>query len=97
MNDISPKAEPVAWSIGVGLVLAALASYGLNITPELRDALVMIAPIVIAAGVARFAVYAPDTVEDKTDVAYTNGLDAAARMDPGLKTVRRSGPPPDSE
>lgn len=24
MNDISPKAEPVAWSIGVGLVLAAL-------------------------------------------------------------------------
>lgn len=97
MTDISPKAEPVAWSIGVGLVLAALASYGLNVTPELRDALVMIAPVVIAAIVARQSVFAPDTVEGKTDDAYASGMDASVHMDPMLKTVRRNGPAPESE
>lgn len=97
MTDISPKAEPVAWSIGVGLVLAALASYGLNITPELRDALVMIAPIVIAAGVARFAVYAPDTVDEKVDDAYTRGVNRRYGDGTPVSPVRRDGPPPDSE
>lgn len=94
MNDISPKAEPVAWSIGVGLVLAALASYGLNITPELRDALVMIAPIVIAAVVARQSVFATDTAAEMETDAYQNGLDDQMPVD---TSWRRSGPPPDSE
>ncbi len=97
MNDISPKAEPVAWSIGVGLVLAALASYGLNITPELRDALVMIAPIAIAAVVARQSVFATDTVDEKVNDAYTRGANRGYGDGTTVSPVRRTGPPPDSE
>lgn len=56
MKNLSPKQEPVAWATIVGLVIAALASYGLNITPELGKALVVVVPIIIAAVVARQSV-----------------------------------------
>ena len=53
MKDISPKEEPVAWATVVGLAIAAAASYGLNITDELSELLVLVVPMLIAGWVAR--------------------------------------------
>lgn len=62
--DLSPKAEPVAWATVIGLALSAGVSYGLNITQELRDFLVIATPVIFTALVARFAVFSPKTVEE---------------------------------
>lgn len=77
MNDLSPKAEPVGYATVVGLIVAALASYGLNITSELGQALVVVVPMLIAAWVARSKVTAPDTLEHVKRDAYTAGLNDA--------------------
>jgi hypothetical protein len=80
-KDITPKAEPVAWGTAVGLIIAALISYGLNITPELRDALIVVLPVAAGALWARFQVYAPDTVAEVKRDAYAAGLDDAQPVD----------------
>lgn len=73
MKDLSPKAEPAIWGLLVASALAALGSYGLNITDELKDFLIMVAPYVLGFIAVRFAVFAPDTVEDIRDGAYEAG------------------------
>ena len=77
MKNISPKAEPVTWSVAIGLIIAAAASYGFNITSELAQALVVLVPIGIATWVARRNVTAPDTLETVKRDAYAQGLDDA--------------------
>lgn len=69
MSDLSPKAEPVAWATIVALGLSAAASYGLNITEEFKEFAVYGVPFLLAAIVARFSVYAPDTVKDIKDAS----------------------------
>lgn len=72
-SDVSPRAEPVAWSTAVGLIVAVAISYGLDVTPELDKALAVLAPIALAALWARFRVWAPDTVEDVVEEAHEAG------------------------
>jgi hypothetical protein len=72
-SDLSPRAEPVAWGVIVAAVLAALGSYGFGVTPEIKELLVLVAPFVITAVIARFRVYAPDTVERIADQQYEAG------------------------
>ncbi len=64
---MKPRSEPIAWSVVVAAVLAAAASYGLDLTPELRELLVLVGPFLFAALWARFHVYAPDTVDEIID------------------------------
>lgn len=72
-KDLSPRAEPVAWGVIVAAAIAALGSYGFNLTPELKDLLVLVVPFIIAAIVTRFRVYAPDTVEKIANQQYAAG------------------------
>ena len=81
MSNVSPKAEPIAWGTVVGLAVAAAISYGLNITPELRDALIYIVPIGAGLLWARRQVTAPDTLREVKRDAYRAGLDDAQPMD----------------
>lgn len=53
MKNLSPKQEPVGWSVLVGLIVAALISYNIPITNELADALTVAVPLLVAAVVAR--------------------------------------------
>jgi len=74
MGNLSPRAEPVAWSVVIAAIVAASASYGLNITNELSAVLVMIGPFIIAGIVSRFSVYAPDTVKAIAAEQYNAGI-----------------------
>lgn len=74
MSNLSPRAEPVAWSVIVASALAALASYGFGVTDELKDFILLISPYILAGIAARFAVFAPDTVEEIANKHYEAGL-----------------------
>lgn len=63
-HDLSPRAEPVAWANIAALIVAALISYGVPISDPLAELLVVVLPFLLANGVARFVVYAPDTVAE---------------------------------
>lgn len=87
MTNISPKAEPVGWSVTIGLIIAAVASYGVGVTPELQDAIVLIVPMLIAAWVARSNV----SPKGKVDDAYRAGLDDAQAACVSPAAVHGSG------
>lgn len=78
MKNLTPHAEPVTWAAVVAAIVAALASYGLNITNELAHLLVMIAPFVGAALWARLRVWAPASHAAAVDAAYRAGLAEAS-------------------
>jgi hypothetical protein len=61
-KDFSPRAEPIAWGMIAGLVIAAAASYGLGVTPELESLIVYLAPMIGGALWARSRAWAPDSV-----------------------------------
>ncbi len=73
MNNFSPRAEPVTWSVVIAAFVAAGASYGFNITNELLALLVMVGPFIIAGIVSRFSVYAPDTMKEIAAEQYKAG------------------------
>lgn len=83
MKNLTPHAEPVTWAAVVAAIVAALASYGLNITNELAHLLVMIAPFVGAALWARLRVWAPASHAAAVDAAYQAGLADASPADGG--------------
>lgn len=74
LSSVTPKAEPVAWTVVAAAGIAAAMSYGLNITNEMKDFLILVSPFVIGGIVARFSVYAPDTVEAIADQQYQAGV-----------------------
>jgi hypothetical protein len=82
MSDIGPKKEPVAWATATGLVLAALASYGLDVTPELKELLILAVPIIAGAAWARWQVTpvpkAQEAVKEARAEGFVEGVDAAA-------------------
>jgi hypothetical protein len=47
-----------------GMVIAAAASYGLGVTPELESLIVYLAPVIGGALWARSRVWAPDSVAE---------------------------------
>ena len=83
LKDLSPKAEPIVWANVIGLILAALADYGIEFSSNLNQLIVLVLSIALPNLVARFFVYAPDTVEDIKERAY----------DP-MKPETWQGPPP---
>lgn len=56
MSKFSPRQEPVAWGTLVALAIGAAASYGLNVTPELKELLIFAVPLLLGAIWARFQV-----------------------------------------
>ena len=80
--NLSPTQEPVGWGAAVGLIIAALASYGFGVTPELRDVLVVLVPVIGAALWARMKVFAPKSVQQAIDAAYAAG--AAGQPKPAV-------------
>lgn len=74
LKDLTPRAEPAIWGLLVSSALAALGSYGLNITDELSDFLIMVAPYVLGFIAVRFAVFAPDTVKKIQEDAHEAGM-----------------------
>lgn len=87
-KDLSPKAEPIAWATLVALVVAALADYGIEVSSNLEQLLIYVAPFVIANIVARFNVFAPDTVEEEY-VPKDEALYAKDLSDPSLGINRK--------
>jgi len=53
MNKPTPKNEPVTYATLVALAVGALASYGMGITDELKEFLIVAVPVIIGAIVAR--------------------------------------------
>lgn len=102
MTKFGPKQEPVAWSTIVGLVLAALASYGFGVTDEAKELLVYVVPIIAAAYVARQNVSpvakqpdtqgppAPDVDWQKPETWPTTPIGGTQAGDP-ITTTRRDG------
>ena len=82
MDQYGPKQEPVAWATVTGLVLAALASYGLDVSPELKELLIYAVPIVAAAAWARWQVTPTPKAEAEKDAAWIDGVEAGAEMQP---------------
>src|SRR5690348_15263746 len=80
--NLSPKQEPIGWSAAVGLIIAALASYGFGVTPELRDVLVVLVPVIGAALWARMKVFTPKSVQQAINDAYAAG--AAGQPKPAV-------------
>lgn len=61
---LRPRAEPLAWGNIAALIVASLISYGVPITDPLAELMVVVLPFLLVNGVARFVVYAPDTVAE---------------------------------
>lgn len=80
----SPSAEPVAWATFVALVIGALASYGLGVTPELRELILYAAPVVLGAIWARAQVWSKPSHDAVTMrefmEGYSIGHDVGARV-----------------
>ena len=74
MNNLSPRAEPVTWSVVIAAIVATVASYGFDVTNELTALLVMVGPFIIAGIVSRFSVYAPDTMQAIAAEQYKAGV-----------------------